>query len=65
MTVYGTSGTEPSGVAQNVPAVIKQTFDVMKDVTGVDMADIAKANSIEARVNKNISIDGLDGVVKK
>ena len=65
MTVYGTSGTEPSGVAQNVPTVIKQTFDVMKDVTGVDMADIAKANSIEARVNKNISIDGLDGVVKK
>ena len=65
MTVYGTSGTEPSGVAQNVPTVIKQTFDVMKDVTGVDMADIAKANSIEARVNKNINIDGLDGVVKK
>ena len=65
MTVYGTSGTEPSGVAQNVPTVIKQTFDVMKDVTGVDMADIAKANSIEARVNKNINIDGLDGIVKK
>lgn len=52
-------------MAQNVPTVIKQTFDVMKDVTGVDMADIAKANSIEARVNKNINIDGLDGVVKK
>jgi flotillin len=56
--IYGTTGTEASGIASNVPAVIKQTFDTMKDVTGVDMADIMKASTIDAKVDRNINISG-------
>lgn len=56
--IYGTHGTEASGIASNVPAVIKQTFDTMKDVTGVDMADIMKASTIDAKVDRNINISG-------
>lgn len=62
--IYGTHGNEASGVASNVPSVIKQTFDVMKDVTGVDMADIMKANTIDAKVDRNINISG-DGKEKE
>lgn len=55
MTVYGTNGSEASG---NVPAIIKQTRDIVKDATGVDMADIMKANTIDAKVNKNVNVNG-------
>lgn len=58
MTVYGTNGSEASGISGNVPAIIKQTRDIVKDATGVDMADIMKANTIEAKVNKNVNVNG-------
>lgn len=51
MTVYGTNGSEASGISGNVP-------DIVKDATGVDMADIMKANTIDAKVNKNVNVNG-------
>ena len=60
--IYGTTGTEAAGFAGNVPSVIKQTMDVMKDVTGVDMADILKTNTIAAKTDRNVKIEG-DGSV--
>lgn len=59
VTIYGTSGAEMQGVTQNVPAVMKQTFDVVKDATGVDLADIVKAGTIQAKTDRNINVDGL------
>lgn len=59
VTIYGTSGAEMQGVSQNVPAVMKQTFDVVKDVTGVDLADVVKAGTIQAKTDRNINVDGL------
>ena len=38
--------------------IIKQTRDIVKDATGVDMADIMKANTIDAKVNKNVNVNG-------
>lgn len=57
VTIYGTTGAEIAGMSQNVPAVMKQTFDVVKNVTGVDMADVLRAETIDARTNHNINID--------
>lgn len=37
---------------------LKQTRDIVKDATGVDMADIMKANTIDAKVNKNVNVNG-------
>ena len=59
VTIYGTTGTEMNGVSQNVPAVMKQTFDIVKNVTGVDMADVIKANTLEAKTDRNINLTGL------
>ena len=58
VTIYGTSGNEMSGLSNNVPTVMKQTFDLVKDATGVDMSNIAMANSLDAKVNKNINLNG-------
>lgn len=58
VTIYGTSGNEMSGLSNNVPTVMKQTFDLVKDATGVDMSNIVMANSLDAKVNKNINLNG-------
>lgn len=58
VTIYGQTGGECSGISQNVPTVIKQTFDVLKDVTGVDMANVMRSATIEAKTDKNINLSG-------
>lgn len=48
-----------SAVADNVPAVMAKLFETMKETVGIDMADIVKAGSYDAQVNRNIQISGL------
>lgn len=62
MNVYG---GDASSVSNNVPTVIKQTFDVVKSATGVDMSDIMKSETYDAKVNKNIDFNGEIPVKKK
>lgn len=57
ITIYGTNGSGVSEMSGNVPVLIKQTMDVVSEATGVDMRDIIRANSIEARTNRNIDVD--------
>ena len=38
--------------------VMAQVFDTMKSATGVDLKAIADANTINAKVNKNVAIKG-------
>ena len=47
-------------VSANVPAVLKQTFDTIKDVTGVDMADVMRKDTLAASTDRNISVDLKD-----
>lgn len=43
--VYGTSGNEAAGISGNVPVIMKQTFDVMEQATGVNLGEIVQNNS--------------------
>ena len=66
MNVYGTSGADAAGISGAVPTVIKQSFDVIESATGVNMTDIVRANTIDAKVNRNINLDSDSKVdVKK
>lgn len=56
----GSNGVEQ--VAGNVPAVMTKLFESMKETTGIDLADIIKADSYDAKVNRNITVNGLDNV---
>ena len=58
ITIYGTSGNEASGVSGNVPVVLKQTMETVKDATGIDLKDLVDANSKSAKVQKDITING-------
>ena len=56
----GANGVEQ--VAGNVPAVMTKLFESMKETTGIDLANIINAESYDAKVNRNITVNGLEGV---
>ncbi len=45
-----------------VPQVLAKTIESVKETTGVDIAEIMRANTYDAKVNKNINVSGLEGV---
>ena len=62
VTIYD-SGNGEGGVSQvsgNMPVIMKQVFDTMSEATGVDFREIMKANTYDAKVNKNINVTGLE-----
>lgn len=59
-TEGGTNGVDQ--VAGNVPAVMAKLFESMKETTGIDLAEIVKADTYDAKVNRNVNLTGLDDV---
>lgn len=51
-----TSGV--SSVAGNVPLVMGKVFESVKEATGLDLRDLVKAEGYDAKVNRNVSING-------
>ena len=69
VNIYRGDGQGISSLSGNVPIAIRQAFDVLKSATGVDMADIMRAGSIEAKVNRNINLndqarEAVDNITK-
>lgn len=56
--IYGTTGSEIGSISGNVPALMKQSMDVLGDVTGVNLSDVMKAHTIQAKTDSNIHIAG-------
>jgi len=55
-------GNGESGVGSvggYVPSVLAKTIETMKEVTGLDIVDIMKAETYDAKVNRNINVSGL------
>lgn len=62
------SGNGEGGVSNMgayVPSVLAQTIEVVKETTGLDITEIMKSNTYDAKVNRNINITGLDGEAAK
>lgn len=65
ITIIGGGDGTANGVSQiagNVPTVMAKLFESMKEATGIDLADIVKADTYDAKVNKNVNITGLENV---
>ena len=61
ITIIGSSDTNGvDNVAGNVPAVMAKLFASMKETTGIDLGEIIKADTYDAKVNRNINITGLE-----
>lgn len=59
VSIIGGDASGVSGVSGNVPVLMAQTMQTVKEATGIDMADIVRANSINAKTDRNIHIHGL------
>ena len=55
-------GSGVGSMGSYVPQVLAKTMESVKEVTGIDIADIMRANTYDAKVNKNVNITGLDGI---
>lgn len=57
VTIIGGDNSGVSGVADNVPAVMAKLFESVKETTGIDLTDIVRAESYDAKVTRNINIE--------
>ncbi len=54
----GTNGVDQ--IAGNVPAVMTKLFESMKETVGIDLGEIVKSGTYDAKVNRNINITGFE-----
>lgn len=57
ITIIGGGGV--GDVAGNVPTVMAQLMESMKATTGIDLGEIIKAGTYDAKVNRNVTLSGL------
>lgn len=59
ITIIGNGeGNGVESVAGNVPAVMMKLFESMKETVGIDLGEVVKAGTYDAKVNRNITING-------
>ena len=60
ITIIGSGDSDGVGaVADHVPAVMTKLFETMKETVGIDMSEIVKAGTYDAKVTRNINIIGV------
>lgn len=57
VNIYGTDGSGVTQMSGNVPVLIKQVFDTVSESTGVDLKDVMRSSTIDAKTNRNINVD--------
>lgn len=63
VTIIGGSDNGGSGMetmTNTMVATLGKTLESVKEVTGFDLVDVMKANTYDAKVNKNVNISGLE-----
>ncbi len=67
ITIIGgsSSDTGVGDVAGNVPAIMTKLFEAMKETVGIDLAEIVKADTYDAKVTRNLNISGVSDVENK
>ena len=65
VTVIGGDSNGVADMAGNVPVVLAKVMESVKEATGINMEEIVKASTYDAKVTRNINVSGLhDGVEK-
>lgn len=59
ITIIGGDGSGVDSVSSNVPSVMAKLFESMKETVGIDLGEIVKAGTYDAKVNRNIHVTGL------
>ncbi len=59
ITIIGSDADGVGSVSGNVPSVLAKLFETMKETVGIDLGEIVRAGSYDAKVNRNVNISGL------
>ena len=60
------SGSGVNQMGGYVPSILAKTIESVKETTGFDLTEVMKANTIQAKTNKNIQMDaGVEAFVSK
>ncbi len=67
VTIIDGGSGEPgvNSVGGYVPSVLARTIETMKEVTGLDLVDVMRAETYDAKVNRNVTVSGLDAETVK
>lgn len=60
--IGGSEGGSLDAVSGNVSGVMAKLFESMRETTGIDLGEIVKAGSYDAKVNRNIHVTGLPDI---
>ena len=55
----GDGGTGVDTMGTYVPSVLARTLATMKEVTGLDLVEVMKAETYDAKVNRNVNVSGI------
>lgn len=56
----GGAGSGVSQMGSYVPSILAQTIESVKETTGLDITEIMKANTYDAKVNRNLNVSGIN-----
>lgn len=59
VTIIGSGSEGVSSVADGVPAVMAKLFETMRETVGIDLNEIVRAGSYDAKVNRNVAVSGI------
>lgn len=65
VTVIGGDSHGVSDVAGNVPVLMAKVMESVKEATGIDLNEIVRAESYDAKTTRNFNITGLDEEARK
>lgn len=57
--IGGSDGGSLDGVSGNVTGVMTKLFESMKETTGIDLGEIVRANTYDAKITRNINFTGM------
>ena len=66
ITIIGGGNDSDNGVgsiAGNVPVVMARLFESMKETTGVDLAEIIKSDTYDAKFSRNVNLTGAPDII--
>lgn len=63
ITIIGGNADGVASVADNVPTVMAKMMESMKEATGIDLGEIVRAGTYDAKVNRNLNVN-MDGSIQ-
>ena len=59
ISIIGGDSNGVNNIAGNVPAILARVFESIKEATGIDLTEIVRADSYDAKVTRDINFTGI------